>query len=90
MDGLKSIPCDVPSCPVPTDPSTITTYRREVPPTNKLMAALSTAVDMLAEKGIIVTELEMRVLIEAAVAEFNEAFKKEAINEPTEGDTESE
>lgn len=57
---------------------------------DKLMAALSTAVDMLAEKGIIVTELEMRVLIEAAVAEFNEAFKKEAINEPTEVDTESE
>jgi hypothetical protein len=31
---------------------------------------------MLAEKGITVSDLEMRVLIEAAVAEFNETFKK--------------
>lgn len=37
----------------------------------KLNEALSAAFAMLAEKGIAVTELEMRVLIEAAVAEFN-------------------
>jgi hypothetical protein len=42
----------------------------------KLYEALVAASEMLAEKGITVTELEMRVLIEAAVAEFNEAFKK--------------
>ena len=42
----------------------------------KLIEALNAAEEMLAEKGITVTELEMRVLIEAAVAEFNEAFKK--------------
>lgn len=41
----------------------------------KLNAALSASSEMLAEKGITVSELEMRVLIEAAVAEFNEAFK---------------
>lgn len=41
---------------------------------DKLDAALATASDMLAEKGITVTDLEMRVLIEAAVAEFNGAF----------------
>lgn len=42
---------------------------------DKLNAALVAASEMLAEKGIVVTELELRVLIEAAVAEFNEAFK---------------
>lgn len=42
----------------------------------KLNEALIAAAEMLAEKGITVTDLEMRVLIEAAVAEFNEAFKK--------------
>ena len=40
----------------------------------KFNAALSAASEMLAEKGILVTDLEMRVLIEAAVAEFNGAF----------------
>ena len=33
---------------------------------------------MLAEKGISITDLELRMLIESAVAEFNEAFKGEA------------
>lgn len=42
----------------------------------KLNAALSAASEMLAEKGIAVSELEMRVLIEAAVGEFNNAFNK--------------
>lgn len=42
----------------------------------KLNAALSTASEMLAEKGIFVTDLEMRVLLEAAVAKFNNAFEK--------------
>lgn len=42
----------------------------------KLYEALTAASDMLAEKGITVSELEMRVLIEAAVGEFNNAFKK--------------
>ena len=42
----------------------------------KLDAALAAASEMLAEKGIAVSDLEMRVLIEAAVAEFNETFKK--------------
>lgn len=43
---------------------------------DKLNAALSAASEMLAEKGITVTDLELRVLIEAAVAEFNGAFNK--------------
>lgn len=41
----------------------------------KFNKALEAASEMLAEKGITVTNLELRVLIEAAVAEFNEAFK---------------
>ena len=42
----------------------------------KLNEALIAASEMLAEKGITITDLEIRVLIEAAVAEFNEAFNK--------------
>ncbi len=42
----------------------------------KLQQALETARELLAKKGISFDASEMRVLIEAAVAEFNEAFKK--------------
>lgn len=45
----------------------------------KFNAALGAASEMLMEKGIHVSDLEMRVLIEAAVAEFNEAFKNGAV-----------
>lgn len=47
----------------------------------KLNAALSAASEMLLEKGITVSELEMRVLIEAALAEFNDAFNKTNVKE---------
>ena len=42
----------------------------------KLQQALVSASEMLNEKGINATELELRMLIEAAVAEFNDAFNK--------------
>ena len=42
----------------------------------KLNKALEAASEMLAEKGIIITDLEMRMLIEAALAEFNKAFEQ--------------
>lgn len=42
----------------------------------KLNKALDSAAEMLEQKGVSVTELELRMLIEAAVGEFNEAFKK--------------
>lgn len=42
----------------------------------KLNEALTAASAMLAEKGITITDLELRVLIEAALAEFNGAFGK--------------
>ena len=45
----------------------------------KLDAALAAATEMLAKNGITVSELEMRVLIEAALAEFNNAFNKESV-----------
>ena len=49
----------------------------------KLNAALTVLAEMLQEKKIQATELEMKVLIEAAVAEFNEAFKQPANAEDT-------
>ena len=43
----------------------------------KLNAALENASEMLALKGIEISEFELKLLIEAAVAEFNDAFHKE-------------
>lgn len=42
----------------------------------KLNKALEAAFQMLTDKGITVTEFELRMLLEDAVGEFNEAFKK--------------
>lgn len=42
----------------------------------KLNMALSAAAEMLTEKGIHASDLELRMIIEAAVAEFNDAFNK--------------
>lgn len=47
----------------------------------KLNKAIEAATEMLAEKGINVTELEIRMLIEAAVSEFNDAFNKKTDTE---------
>lgn len=43
----------------------------------KLNKAIEGASDMLAEKNISVSEVELRYLIESAVNGFNEGFKKE-------------
>lgn len=43
---------------------------------DKLKTALIVLADMLQEKHINASQLEMEVLIEAAVAEFNDVFKK--------------
>lgn len=40
----------------------------------KLQKALEAASDMLMTKGISISDIELRMLIEAAVAEFNDAF----------------
>lgn len=42
----------------------------------KLDKACESASLMLAEKGVAVSDLELRMLIESALAEFNEAFRK--------------
>lgn len=42
----------------------------------KLQKALEAASDMLLTKGITISDIELRMLIEAAVAEFNDAFNK--------------
>ena len=42
----------------------------------KLNAALENASEMLSLKGITVSEFELRMLIEAAVGEFNNVFNK--------------
>lgn len=43
----------------------------------KLKAALEVFAQLLAEKNIDASVTEMKVLLEAAVAEFNKAFEKE-------------
>lgn len=43
----------------------------------KLQKAIETATEMLNEKGIKVTEVELRMLLENAVGEFNKVFEKE-------------
>lgn len=43
----------------------------------KLDKALEAASEMLEEKGIAISGFELRMLIEAALAEFNGAFSKE-------------
>ena len=45
----------------------------------KLHAALDRAAELMYEKGIKFSAIEMETLIEAAVAEFNEAFHKTAV-----------
>ena len=54
----------------------------------KLNAALSALAEMLAEAGIHASDLEMRILLEAAVAEFNGAFDKGIAIEPAKAATE--
>lgn len=43
---------------------------------DKLNKALESASEMLESKGIAVSDIELRLLIEAAVGEFNDAFGK--------------
>lgn len=43
----------------------------------KLQKALESASEMLVSKNITITDIELRMLIESAVAEFNNAFHKQ-------------
>lgn len=58
--------------------------------TEKFNKAMETASEMLTQKGIIVTELELMTMIEAAVCEFNDAFNKESWKQGIEEATASE
>ena len=57
---------------------------------DKLMKALETARTLLAERGIRFSAAEMKILIEAAVGRFNDAFNRDkdepASEEEAEGD----
>ena len=46
----------------------------------KLNKVIDSATDMLAEKGISITDLELRMLIESAVGEFNDNFNKDTLS----------
>lgn len=48
----------------------------------KYQEVVAAATAMLNEKGITVTELELKMLIESAVCEFNKAFDKEGLEAP--------
>ena len=47
----------------------------------KLEKALEAASSMLAEKGIKVTEVELRMLLESALSEFNKVFENSGTQE---------
>lgn len=47
----------------------------------KLAKAIEAAAEMLSEKGITISELELRVLLESALAELNDAFQKTDVKE---------
>ena len=52
----------------------------------KLNKALTAASEMLAKEGIKVSDLELKMLFEAAVAEFNDAFNKNVSPKDEEAD----
>lgn len=56
---------------------------------DKLQKALESASEMLAIKNIAVTDIELRMLIEAAVAEFNGAFNSNSKSVVTDDNIES-
>lgn len=49
---------------------------KELSGPEKLQKALEAASEMLTEKGIKCTDVELRLLLESALAEFNKVFEK--------------
>lgn len=47
----------------------------------KLNKVIESVTDILSEKGITVTDLELRMLIESAVGSFNDNFKKTTVED---------
>lgn len=56
----------------------------------KYQEVVEAAAAMLNEKGITITDLELKMLIESAVCEFNKAFEKEGLTQPIDYDDEPE
>ena len=53
---------------------------KDVSGEEKFELAMKNITEMLEQKGIVVTELELKLLIERCVAEFSEPWKKEKLN----------
>lgn len=49
---------------------------KELSGPEKLQKAMEAAAEMLTEKGIKCTDVELRLLLESALAEFNKVFEK--------------
>lgn len=49
---------------------------KELSGPEKLQKAIEAAAEMLTEKGIKCTDVELRLLLESALAEFNKVFEK--------------
>lgn len=62
---------------------------RDLDGPSKLAEAQKAIVEMLAEKGITISELEMNMLIEATVSEFNASFGSMEIVESKTGEGET-
>lgn len=57
---------------------------------DKYNKAVEGITEMLSEKGITITEFEIKMLIEATCAEFNDAFNKDVLVEPIANAVEAE
>jgi hypothetical protein len=53
---------------------------RDIKGEEKFRIALENITEILNQKGIVVTELELQMLIESCVSEFNEPWKREKLN----------
>lgn len=53
---------------------------RDIKGEEKFRIALENITEILNRKGIVVTELELQMLIESCVSEFNEPWKREKLN----------
>lgn len=53
---------------------------KDVSGEEKFELAMKNIAEMLEQKGIVVTELELKLLIERCVAEFSEPWKREKLN----------
>lgn len=53
---------------------------KELSGSEKLQKAMEAAAEMFTEKGIKCTDVELRLLLESALAEFNKVFEKNKVS----------